>query len=96
MTTRSVFSEVKSLLRLDRFRRFGLPLALMLVLLVLSYANIQQARTIAAQDALIHDLLQDSLELSANRMEKAKARSADFKKPDVAPAPAEPKKNAEQ
>jgi hypothetical protein len=91
-------SEVKSLLHLDRFRRFGLPFALLLVIGVLCYANIKQAETIAAQDDLIHNLLSDSLELSAKRMQTFKARTADFKKPNILPAesPATRKKSADR
>jgi len=102
--TKAVLSEVRSLLHLDRFRRFGLPLALLLVIAVLCYANLQQAQTIAAQDDLIHSLIEDSIELSAKRMQQSKARTADFKKPDIAPAqpptdapaPAERKRVADQ
>ena len=84
--TKAVLSEVRSLLHLDRFRRFGLPFALLLVIAVLCYANLQQAQTIAAQDNLIHNLINDSIELSAKRMQQAKTRTADFKKPDIVPA----------
>ena len=99
--TKAVLLEVKSHLRLDRFRRFGLPLGLMLVIAVLCYANLQQAQTIAAQDDLIHMLIQDSIELSTKRMQQSRARSADFKRPDVTPVlpssdPAPRKRIAEQ
>jgi hypothetical protein len=81
-----VLLEVKALLHLDRFRRFGLPFALLLVIALLCYTNIKQAQTITAQEDLIHTLFADSLELSAKRMQQGKARAADFKKPDVMPA----------
>jgi hypothetical protein len=84
----AVVSDTISLLRLDRFRRFGLPVALLLVIAVLCVVNLQQSQTIAAQHELIHTLFQDSLELSALRMQQPKPRTADFKKPDlVRPAP---------
>jgi len=86
-------SEVKSLLHLDRFRRFGLPFALLLVIGLLCYANIKQAETIAFQDDLIHNLLSDSLELSAKRMQESKARTADFKPPHITPAMAPKSRN---
>jgi hypothetical protein len=79
----AVLSEVKSLLHLDRFRRFGLPLALLLVIAVLCFVNLQQSKTITAQNKLIHTLFQDSLELSARRMQQVKPPTADFKKPDL-------------
>ena len=83
---KAVLSEVKSHLHLDRFRQFGLPFALILVIALLCYANHKQAQTITAQEELIHTLFADSLELSAKRMQEGHARSADFKKPDVVPA----------
>jgi len=83
---KAVLSEIRSLLRLDRFRRFGLPLGLVLVIAVLCYVNWQQEQTIAAQSELIHTLFQDSLELSAKRMQQSKPRAADFKKPSVNPS----------
>ena len=81
----TVLSEIKSLLRLDRFRQFGLPLGLLLVIGVLCFVNMQQSKTIAAQNKLIHTLFQDSLELSARRMQQVKAPTADFKRPDFVP-----------
>jgi hypothetical protein len=79
----AVLREIASLLHLDRFYRFSLPLALLLVIAFLCMVNLQQAQTIAAQHELIHTLFQDSLELSAMHMQAVKAHSADFKRPDL-------------
>ena len=95
--TTAVLSEIKSLIPLDRLRRFALPLFLLLVIAVLCGVNIIQSRTIAAQDQLIHTLEQDSLELSSRKMQlQDKPRTADFKSPDLRPEQPQPKKTAEQ
>jgi hypothetical protein len=81
----SALRQIKSLLQLDRFRRFGMPLGLLLVIAVLCVVNLIQAQTIASQKELIQSLFQDSLELSAKRMQEHKPPTADFKSPEIAP-----------
>lgn len=46
----------------------GLPYVLGFVILLLTFVNVEQARTIRAQRALIVDLVQDSLELNARKI----------------------------
>jgi hypothetical protein len=70
---------------LDHFRRFGLPLVLAIAVIALLLGNIQQSYTIRVQQQLIRSLFQDSLELSARRMQETKARTADFKVPSLEP-----------
>jgi len=95
--TTAILSEIKSLIPLDRLGRFALPLLLVLVIVALCCVNILQSRTIAAQEALIHTLEQDSLELSSRKMQlQEKPRTADFKSPDLRPEQPQPKKTAEQ
>ncbi len=50
--------------------RRGLALALVFGYLVLALVIAQQARTIASQQKLIHQLFQDSLELTALRLQQ--------------------------
>lgn len=93
----AILSEIKSLIPLDRLRRFALPLSLILIIAALCFVNMIQSRTIAAQAQLIRTLEQDSLELSSRKMQlQDKPRTADFKSPNFRPEPPQPKKTAEQ
>jgi hypothetical protein len=55
-------------------RRHGVLVVVVLVFTVLALVTAEQDRTIARQKALINDLLQDSLELSAIRLQYARER----------------------
>lgn len=94
MKWRAQVSSLSS--NLDHFRRFGLPLVLAVAVIALLLGNIQQSYTIRVQQQLIRSLFQDSLELSARRMQENKTRTADFKVPslepvkDPGPAPHQP------
>ncbi len=50
--------------------RRGLPLALIFGYLVLALVVVQQAQTIRSQQNLIHQLFQDSLDLTALRIQQ--------------------------
>ncbi len=52
------------------FRRRGVVAILAFGYLVLTFLTIEQARTISSQQALIHQLFQDSLDLTALRLQQ--------------------------
>ncbi len=61
-------------MKLNWLWRRGLALSLIFGYLVLALVVVQQARTIRSQQQLIHQLFQDSLDLTALRMQQQQAQ----------------------
>lgn len=61
--------------KLKWLRRRGLALALLAGYVIMALVAIEQGRTIAAQQALIHQLFQDSIELTAVRIHQHQINS---------------------